>query len=421
MVSVALPTKSARVVEDCLQETEIGKIPCEWEVMRIGDLGNVIRGASPRPKGDKRYYGGDIPRLMVEDVTRDGKFVTPQVDFLTRDGAKLSRPCKAGTLTIVCSGTVGVPSFLNVDACIHDGFLAVVGINERYDPDYLYHQINKLRAKLDSAATHGGVFTNLTTTGVKDFPIAIPRSKDEQKSIANALSDTDVLISSLEQLIEKKRQIKYGAMQQLLTPQHDWIELRLGDSAQLKARIGWQGLTTSEYLDSGDYHLVTGTEFSDGFIDWENCHYVDKIRYDQDRYIQLRINDILVTKDGTIGKVAFVDNLPAPATLNSGVFVIRPLANAFHPKFFYYLLMSPVFSEFLSKLSAGSTISHLYQKDFVRFSFFVPPTEQQQDYIASALMDMDRDIHAAEARLTQIRQIKQGMTQELLTGRIRLV
>lgn len=421
MVSASVTTKPTRVEVDRFQETEIGQIPCEWEVMRIGNIGNVIRGASPRPKGDKRYYGGDIPRLMVEDVTRDGKFVTPQVDFLTRDGAKLSRPCKAGTLTIVCSGTVGVPAFLSVDACIHDGFLAVVGIDGRFDSDYLYHQINKLRTKLDSAATHGGVFTNLTTTGVKEFPIAIPRSKDEQKSIANALSDTDTLIRSLEQLIEKKRQIKFGTMQQLLTPQHDWIEVRLGDSAQLKARIGWQGLTTSEYLESGDYHLVTGTEFFDGFIDWDNCHYVDKARYDQDKYIQIRNNDVLVTKDGTIGKVAFVDNLPLPATLNSGVFVIRPLANAFHPKFFYYLLMSPIFSEFLAKLSAGSTISHLYQKDFVKFSFFVPPTEQQQENIASSLMDMDRDIRATEARLTQIRRMKQGMMQELLTGRVRLV
>jgi type I restriction enzyme, S subunit len=420
MVSATVTTKHALVAADRFQETEIGQIPYEWDVMRIGKVGNVIRGASPRPKGDKRYYGGDIPRLMVEDVTRDGKFVTPQVDFLTKDGAKLSRPCKAGTLTIVCSGTVGVPAFLSVDACIHDGFLAVIGIDARFDPDYLYHQINKLRTKLDSAATHGGVFTNLTTTGVKEFPIAIPRSKVEQKSIADALSNTDTLISSLEQIIEKKRQIKYGTMQQLLTPQHDWIELTLGASAQLKARIGWQGLTTSEYLDSGEYHLITGTEFFDGFIDWDNCHFVDKLRYDQDKYIQVRENDVLVTKDGTIGKVAFVDNLPRPATLNSGVFVIRPLANAFRPKFFYYLLMSPIFAEFLAKLSAGSTISHLYQKDFVKFSFFVPPTEQQQDSIASTLMDMDHDIQATEARLTQVRRIKHGMMQELLTGRVRL-
>ena len=98
------------------KETEVGTVPVDWNVEAIENVATVIRGASPRPKGDPKYYGGDIPRLMVEDVTRDGKYVTPRVDFLTKEGAKQSRPCEKGTLTIVCSGVVGVPSFLAVDA-----------------------------------------------------------------------------------------------------------------------------------------------------------------------------------------------------------------------------------------------------------------------------------------------------------------
>ena len=94
-------------VSEGYKQTEVGVIPEDWDVISIEELGDVIRGASPRPKGDKRYYGGNIPRLMVEDVTRDEKFVTPSVDFLTEEGAKRSRPCSKGTLTLVCSGTVG--------------------------------------------------------------------------------------------------------------------------------------------------------------------------------------------------------------------------------------------------------------------------------------------------------------------------
>ena len=141
------------------KQTEVGVIPNDWNVAKLGELGRIIRGASPRPQGDRRYYGGYIPRLMVEDVTRDGKYVTPRVDFLTDEGAKLSRPCKKGTLTIVCSGTVGIPSFLAVDACIHDGFLALVNIKKQVSDDYLYHQLFMLRSKFESSATHGGVFT----------------------------------------------------------------------------------------------------------------------------------------------------------------------------------------------------------------------------------------------------------------------
>jgi type I restriction enzyme, S subunit len=260
-----------------------------------------------------------------------------------------------------------------------------------------------------------------------NYALALP-PKPEQYAIAEALSDADALIESLDQLITKKRDLKQAAMQQLLTGQTrlpgfcgEWEVKRLGSTATLKARIGWQGLTTAEYLESGTYHLVTGTEFNDGRIDWDHCHYVEESRYRQDRYIQLQANDVLVTKDGTIGKVALVRDMQLPATLNSGVFVIRPLAGAFQPEFFYYLLCSKLFTEFLEQLSAGSTINHLYQKDFVGFVYRAPATAGEQTAIASILSDMDTELAELESRLAKARQIKQGMMQELLTGRIRLL
>ena len=128
-----------------------------------------------------------------------------------------------------------------------------------------------------------------------------------------------------------------------------------------------------------------------------------------------------MTKDGTIGKVALVNDLYIPATLNSGVFVIRPIDGAFHPEFFYYLLCSQLFTEFLTQLSAGSTINHLYQKDFVDFSYKTPPTLSEQAAIATILSDMDAEITALESRRKKTRALKQGMMQELLTGRIRLI
>ena len=101
--------------------------------------------------------------------------------------------------------------------------------------------------------------------------------------------------------------------------------------------------------------------------------------------------------------------------------MIRPIEAAFNPEFFYYLLCSSVFNDFLVQLSAGSTINHLYQKDFVSFAYKTPPTIDEQTAIAAILSDMDAEIVALETKLTKVRQIKQGMMQELLTGRIRLV
>lgn len=250
----------------------------------------------------------------------------------------------------------------------------------------------------------------------------------EQRAIAAALSDVDGYITALERLITKKRNIKQGAMQELLTGKRrlpsfsgEWKDMNLAINSTLKARIGWQGLTTDEYLDEGYAYLITGTDFRNGKIAWVTCHFVDKYRYDQDVNIQVDNGDILITKDGTIGKVAIVSGLNKKATLNSGVFVLRPKANAYDSRYVYYILLSQIFADFLNKLEAGSTINHLYQKDFVTFEFELPPTLVEQTAIAAILSDMDAEIDALTAKLAKIRDIKQGMMQELLTGRIRLI
>jgi type I restriction enzyme S subunit len=194
----------------------------------------------------------------------------------------------------------------------------------------------------------------------------------------------------------------------------DWEVKGLVSISTLKARIGWQGLTTSEYLDAGEYYLVTGTDFYDGKIKWETCHYVEKERYTQDKNIQLKQNDILITKDGTIGKVAFIDSIPKKATLNSGVFVIRPIRDNYISSYLFYIFNSKYFNDFLNQLVAGSTINHLYQKDFVKFKIPIPPSLTEQKAIATALSDTDALISSLEQLISKKRAIKQGAMQELL-------
>jgi len=187
----------------------------EWERAEIQQFCEVIRGASPRPQGDPRYYGGTVPRLMGRDVARDGKWVTPKIDFLTEEGAKLSRPCKRGTLTVICSGDVGVPSFLAVDACIHDGFLALTDLDtKKVDTDFLYYCLVGLQEQFQDSATQGGVFVNLTTTILKEFPVSIP-SLAEQQRIAASLSSVDDQIAVQSQLIDQLKRHKKGLVQQL--------------------------------------------------------------------------------------------------------------------------------------------------------------------------------------------------------------
>lgn len=257
--------------------------------------------------------------------------------------------------------------------------------------------------------------------------MALP-SLPEQEKIVNALSDLDALITDLQKLIWKKRNIRQGTMQMLVTGKKrlegfsgDWIKINLAKNSRLKARIGWQGLTTAEYLDEGYSYLITGTDFKDGRINWNGCHYVGYDRYAQDPNIQISNGDLLLTKDGTIGKVAYITDLSRPATLNSGVFVVKPITDAYTAHFMFYVLESSVFKDFLQQLSAGSTINHLYQKDLVKFDLYVPPTTEEQEVIADILFDMDSDIHKLEEKLLKYQKIKQGMMEELLTGKVRLM
>lgn len=340
---------------------------------------------------------------------------------------------KSGDYIISCSGTIGriyqIPLTFP-KGIINQALLKLTINTEKINPTYFYKyfQWDKFQQKIIDD-TQGGAMKNLVGMDIfKKAPIVLPEMK-EQTAIAEALSDIDSLIFSMQKLIEKKKAIKQGALQELLTGKkrlpgfnEEWEELNFAESAKLKARIGWQGLTTSEYLQSGYAYLITGTDFHNGRIKWETCHFVDEKRYKQDLNIQIKKHDILLTKDGTIGKVAYISNVQKPTTLNSGVFVIRPAKeDSFDPNFVYHILNSFLFDNFLAKLSAGSTINHLYQKDFVDFTFKAPSELVEQQAIAQVLSDMDSEIDQLEKKLAKYQQIKQGMMQELLTGRIRLV
>lgn len=201
----------------------------------------------------------------------------------------------------------------------------------------------------------------------------------------------------------------------------DWEATSIEKLCTLKARIGWQGLTTGEYLLQGDYILITGTDFKDGYIDWKNCWYVSKWRYDQDSNIQIKEGDVLISKDGTIGKVAFINSTPGPGTLNSGVFVVRPKQkDIVNQGYLSWIFKSIWFKSFIDQLTAGSTINHLYQKDFVNFKLVYPNDISEQTRIASALTSIDNLISSLDKLIEKKKAIKEGTMQQLLTGKKRL-
>lgn len=190
-----------------------------------------------------------------------------------------------------------------------------------------------------------------------------------------------------------------------------WPETTIKSSSYLKGRIGWQGLRASEFTDDGPY-LITGTDFHDGKIDWSSCYHVTEERFREGAYIHVRNGDLLITKDGTIGKVAYVTDCPDKAVLNSGIFLLRCIDGTYDHRFLYHLLNSPVFEKFLRLNLAGSTINHLYQNVFERFQFPIPDIKLQHR-IAEILSTLDEAIEQTEALIAKMQQVKAGLMHDL--------
>jgi type I restriction enzyme, S subunit len=203
----------------------------------------------------------------------------------------------------------------------------------------------------------------------------------------------------------------------------DWSIQPLLDISTMHGRIGWQGLKQSEFtMNTEDPFLITGMNFKDGDIRWDEVYHIPVKRYEEAKQIQLRNDDVLITKDGTIGKTLYIDAIPFPgkASLNSHLLVFRPLGNRYIPKYLYYQLNSQTFLNHVEQEKSGSTFFGITQEAMGKFQIPLPPTEAEQTAIAEALSDADALIAGLEKLIAKKRNIKQGAMKLLLTGKKRL-
>lgn len=363
--------------------------------------GDGIAISKLRPFGMYPVYGGNGINGYTSNYNVDGDTLV-----IGRVGEKC--------------GNVNITS---TKSWVSDNALIVIP-KARYNIEYLSYLLEFLN--LNAYANRNA---QPVISGQIIYAIEAPYEDDEedQGEIARTLSQFDTYIDDLAELIEKKKGIRDGALEDLITKKtrldgyaDDWTPVTFNQVIIPKARIGWQGLKKHEYLRSGYSYLIGGTDFSNGTVSLDNIAYVTKERYDMDTNIQVSENDVLVTKDGTIGKVAIVPKLNKPATLNSGVFVFRTNSRLV-PAFLFRVLQSSVFREFIDTLSAGSTIKHLYQKYLKKFEFEIPADTKEQEAIAAVLTAMDEEIRDLESEREKVIQIREGAMDDLLIGRVRLI
>ncbi len=280
-------------------------------------------------------------------------------------------------------------------------------------PSYMGHLLRSEPVRKAISKTAFGVTRfNINKNFLSEIEIPLP-PLTIQREIVSVLDSFTTLIDKMKQEVElRKKQMEYYR-EKMLSFDEEIRKLSFGKDFTLKARIGWQGLTKKEYLPDGEYKLITGTDFTtNNTIDFDHCVYVSKERYEQDPYIQIKEDDVLITKDGTLGKIAYISELPMPATLNGGVFVVRGKTGEVTQRFLKHYLISNNFKNWIEQNHTAGSIMHLTQKLLEKFNIPVPSPSTQED-IVSTLDSFEQYISKLE-RLITLREKQYAYYREKL-------
>lgn len=407
------------------KHTEVGVIPEDWRITSLGRLiASVEYGSSAKSDMD-----GRTPVLRMGNL-QGGKIDWNDLVFTSNQAEINKYSLKKGDVLFNRTNTIDLVGKTSIyegeHPAIFAGYLIRINVHPTLlNSHYLNYVLNaefsrKYSAKVLSVAVGQA---NINGQKLKTYPIPLPPTLDEQEAIAEALSDADALIDSLEQLIAKKRLIKQGAMQELLTGKRrlpgfsgEWEVKRLGEVAAI--RSGGTPSTTEPRFWDGDIPWCTPTDVTGlngkKYL-YNTARTISSLGLTSSSAEMIPPFSIVMTSRATIGECAISC---VPICTNQGFKNFIP----FEPidvEFLYYLLIMQK-QGFIS-LCGGSTFLEIGKTQLLAFEVKLPTTKSEQTAIASILSDMDAEIVALEERLEKARQIKQGMMQELLTGRVRLV
>ncbi len=404
------------------KNTEVGVIPEDWEVKELGQIFELKSGETITSKNissDDFFpcYGGNGLRGYTSTFNRNGEHV-----LIGRQGA-------------LC----GNIEYVNDKFFASEHALVVTTI-KNHSYKWLAYVLDRMHLNQysESSAQPG-----LSALKLKKLKISLP-SQQEQTAIATALSDVDNLIQSLEILISKKEAIKTATMQQLLTGKtrlpefatredgskkgfkqtdlgqipEDWELLSVRETCDLLTGFPFP---SSKYQESG-IKLLRGSNVKRGNTDWSDniTKFWTESTSSIEQYL-LQKSDIVISMDGSLVGRSFaqLSDSDLPALLLQRVARLR--ARLISQNYLKEWICSPIFSDYCDSVKTVTAIPHISPADILNFRLFIPQNKKEQTAIATILSDMDAEIQALHTRLTKTQNIKQGMMQQLLTGKVRLV
>lgn len=422
----------------------IGEVPSHWEVMKTSLAFHGIGSGTTPSTSKKEFYDdndgyywlqtGDLNDGLINDTSKKiTKLAISQCNLKFYPIDSIVIAMYGATIGKV--GILGIKTATNQACC-------VLPANKNMNSKFAFYEFLACKPALLVSAIGGGQ-PNISQDVIRKQKIAIPPLL-EQNIIAtyldNKCSEIDNVISAQQKRIALLQELKQSVITHAVTKglnpnvemkdsgvewidkiPSNWNIVRLKNDCSLKGRIGWNGLRSEEFEKESYAYLVTGQDFVSSDIDWSKCYQINKKRYDEDPCIQLENGDLLITKDGTIGKIAKVSNMDKPACLNSGIFVLKQKTRKeFVQGYLYWSLYSDLLKEFNSYTSTGTTILHLYQNVFENMPLVVPPKKEQQeisDYLDKKTKAIDLSLSKAQHQVELLQKYKQSLITEVVTGK----
>lgn len=397
------------------KNTDAGIIPIDWDAPVLSEIAD--------------FENGKAHEQFIDDK---GDFLVVNSKFISQDGrvAKYSKanlsPLAKGDIAIVMSD---IPNGKALAKCFSVDKENRYTLNQRIgcikpfeeiDNDYLFYKLN--RNKYFLAFDSGSGQTNLKKSEILACPVALPPTKAEQTAIATAIKDADKLINHLEKLLTKKRNIKIGAMQELLKPKTGWQTKFIPEiiSKNDGIKIGPFGSALKKELLVSKGYKVYGQENVFERDMNVGSRYINKEHFTKLKSCELNSGDFIISMMGTIGKCMIVPNKFEQGIMDSHLIRLRLNFEIIDADYLLHYFSSDALLNQVNTFSVGGIMAGLSSTIVKQISIPIPPKKENQISIAKTLSEMDEEIQQLENRLEKQKMMKQGMMQSLLTGKIRL-
>ena len=391
----------------------------EWIECKLSDLGEIVGGATPSTK-DYSNYDGDIAWLTPKDLSSfSERYIEKGERSISEKGFKScsTKMLPINSILFSSRAPIGYVAIAAKELCTNQGFKSIIP-NGKVDYMFLYYLLKYKKKEIEGLGS-GTTFKEVSGNVMKNVMVYIPKDKVVQKKIAGILDKIDCKIennNNINRNLSEQMQAIFGSI--FYSEMEKENKASLGDYLYIKGRIGWKGLKKEEYLSESEYRIINGESLTVTGIDWNKAGYISEERYIESPEIMLQEGDILISKDGTIGKIGYVNKLGKPTSVASGIFVVRNLKpEEVSTVFIYCLLNSDYFKSFIASRTEGSVIPHLYQKDFVTLE--IPILSQEQiELFNSTVVPLFELFFSNQTENIRLAAIRDSLLPKLMSGEL---